>query len=396
MRIGRLIRCAATLEALLLPGVALAQTSAHHAHPPMPDQEYSLHCRLDGGDEPVMIDVSLDIPTPVAPAELDQPVKVPSLEQPLRVKRYLPRATLEQEMVADEGASAGPGVQISIDGPTQSHQLWLLAKDAQHNRLISLIGTWRYQSVANQDERDELLRQFKEEWTRAPMVRVSRLDGSGLLTLPADPGTTQAFEELKCSVRVLSFYPHFSMNKETAKPENRSEKRENPAALVEIEHQGRKEERWVFARFPDFKAREKESLPFKVTLDCPLEPTGKTPDFLLVLIGREDHEVWVRFEGAIREQPIAVGEKISVPGSQYTFHIAQFIPSGRLIENYRPAEGRGGVPALLVDTAGVASLRGPIWLQMGEMRVIGTEVGPLKLWFGPESGATRTHPTPSH
>jgi hypothetical protein len=396
MALGKLIRCSAALGVLLISGVALAQTSEHHAHPPMPDQRYSLHCRLDGGAEPAVVDVSLNIPTAVAPAELDQPVSVPSLERPLLVKRYLPRARLEQEVVADEGSGARPGVLLSIDGPTQSYQRWLLAGDAKRNRLISLVGTWRYQSVANQNERNELFRQFEEELTRAPVLRVSRLDGSDLRILPAGPGTDQDLEDLKCSVRVLSFYPHFTMDKETAKPANRSDKRVNPAALVEIEHQGRKEQRWLFAKFPDFKATKRENLPYRVTLDCPLEPTGTTPDFVLVLIGGDVHEVWTRFRGAIREQQIVVGEQVSVPGSQYSFRIARFIPSGRLVEQYRPAEGKGGVPALLIDTAGVARSQGLVWLQMGDKRVIDTEAGSLELWFGPEYTTAHTVLSPSH
>lgn len=396
MGFGGLIRCSTALGTVLISGVVLAQTSDHHAHPPMPDQKYSLHCRLDGGNEPAVIDVSLEIPTPVAPAELDQPVRVPSLGRALRVKRYLPRAKLEQEMVADESSDARPGIRISIDGPTQSHRRWLLASDAKRNRLISLIGTWRYQSVADRDERDELFRLFEEEWTRAPVLRVSRLDSSGLEVLPAEPGTAQNLKDLQCRVRVLSFYPHFTMDKATAKPSNRSDKRENPAALVEIEHQGRKEERWVFAKFPDFRALKEVNLPYKITLDCPLEPSGTTPDFVLVLTGGEAHEVWIRHGGDIRERPIAVGEKIGVPGSQYTFHIAEFIPSGRLVERYRPAEGRGGVPALLVDMANVAGPTEDVWLEMGETRVIGTEAGPLKLWFGPEYATVHTPATPTH
>lgn len=238
-------------------------------------------------------------------------------------------------------------------------------------------------SAADEEQRDELFRQFKAELTHDPTLRVSRADGSSPCELAARPGTAHGLDDLGCQVRVRAFYPHFSFDKETHKPVNQSDKRLNPAALVEIEHNGKKEERWVFAKFPDFKGKEAQALPFRVTLDCPLAGKRTTPDFVLVTIDRRAHEVWVRYDGNITARPVRVGERIDAPGSRYDFHIARFVESGRLVEECRPSDTKGAITALQATTTDASGRPLVVWLELGKKRVISTDKGRLVVSFGP-------------
>ncbi len=316
-------------------------------------------------------------------AELDQVIELPAPLAPLRLTRYLPRAMVERDVVPEESAAARPAVRVSVNGPSQKYDLWLVADDPQHNRLISLIGTWRYMSVANDQERDELFRQFKDEMTRSPMLRITPTNGGGEGELEARVGANRRFDELDCGVRVREFYPHFSYDRKTGNPTNESDKRFNPAALVELQSAGKKEERWVFSRFPDYEASEEESLPFHVRLDCPIDRKRETPDFALVTVDRQQHEAWLRHQGRTTSTRLGVDQQIGVPDSNYEFHITRFVPSGRLTEEYRSSTAKGAVTALQVETVDALGKPVSIWLELGEQRVINVATGRLFVRFDP-------------
>ncbi len=368
---------------------AQAQIAGHGVHPPMPDQKFYLYCRLTEAGQTQVIESELAIPSPTLPAELDQAVELPAPRSPLRVVQYLPRAELEQRVEPQDGGK--PAIELSVEGPTQSHRLWLIAGDTEHNRLTSLIGTWRYMAAASGTERDELLKQFQDELTRPATVVISRAEGGPVETIPAEPGTERKLAEFGCTVRVAEFYPDFSMDRTTRKPSNQSDKRRNPAVLVAIEQDGKQDERWVFAKFPGFQA-EKAALPYRVSLDCPIETKRTTPDCMLITLDRATHEAWLRHAGETKVQAIKAAETVEVPDSQYTFAIAQFIPASRLIEEYHASEKKGAVAAIKIALKGTGQDLGPYWVESGKERTIETDQGPVVLWFGPRQAVT-TQPT---
>jgi hypothetical protein len=262
----------------------------------------------------------------------------------------------------------------------------LVADDNERNRLTSLIGTWRYMCVTDQQQRDELYEQFENELTREPRLLVSRGDGTGARRLSVKAGDVHRLDELGCTLRVLKFYPHFGLDKQTSEPVNQSDKRLNPAVLVEIESGGEKEERWAFAKFADFRMQDAK-LPYRIEFDCALEQTRSSPDFAIVTVGGKTHEVWTRHAGERISKQAALNEAVEVVGSQYEFSLARFVPAGRLVEEYRAARGRGATTALRLETTNADGDEVSLWLAIGRERVIQTAQGPLTVSFGPRRAA---------
>jgi hypothetical protein len=350
---------------------------------------------VEGAGDAGLIEVPVKLAMPMVPAELDQTVKLPSPLKPIQLTHYLPRAKLEQNVVPGTGPDVRPAVRLVITGPKQDYDLWLIADDPQRNRLISLIGTWRYMAVANPQERDELYRQFEEEFTRVPTLQIGPADGDHRHEVPATVGTVRELSDLHCVVTVQEFFPHFSYNRETNKPMNRSDKRINPAALIVLTSGDKKEERWVFSRFPQFETSAGESLPLKVTLECPTAKKSPTPDYAVVTVGGRSNEIWERYDGKTTAHPIALDTPIDVSASQYTFRLANFIPAGRLTEKYRPHDGTGGVTALQIASTDAAGKAATTWLEAGKQQSLSTEGGRVVVWFGPrQPTAPASHKKP--
>ncbi|MCK4658263.1 MAG: hypothetical protein KAV82_01970 [Phycisphaerae bacterium] len=357
------------------------QPGGHGIHPPLPRQQYFVQCRITIQDKPTVFETPVALSSPVVAAELKQLVELPAPVHPVHLTRYLPRARREQSVHEVKGEGGKPAVELSIVGPTQSFQRWLMAGDAERNRLSSFIGVWRYMAVEGKSQRDELFEQFKNEFSGEPNLVISRVDGESTHELEALPGKVRRLDDLGCTVRVLTFHPHFAMSKSTNKPVNVSGKRLNPAVQVELEANGKKEVRWVFAKFPDFKMHEGQALPYKIVLDCPVEAKSNVPDFVLMTINRGVHEVWARHEGKAKSKPLSLNQKIKIGASQYTFHLARFVASGRLVEKYAPTEARGGSPALRLGSADATGRNITFWLGLNEQRVITTPVGPMTVIF---------------
>ncbi len=382
----------------VLPAVGLGEPPpGHGVHPPMPSQAYSVQFRLDTKGEPSVTEVPLELPSPTDAAELNQPVALPAPAPRVRLKRYLPQARLEQKVTEAESGPGESAVQLAIVGPTQSLERWLVAGDMERNRVVSFIGTWRYMTVENAAQRDILFRQFQEELTREPKVIVGRASGGAVRELPGRAGEAHELEDLGCTIRVREFYPHFAFDEKTKQPINRSDQRLNPAVQVELTAEGRREERWVFGKFPDFKMGAGESLPFRIALDCPVEVPNTTPDFVVVTVGQAAHEAWTRYRGAVRAQALLLDQKIKVEPSQYTFHLAQFVPRGVLVETYVPAEGPGGTPALQLETLEESGPSRALWLGLNQQRIIPTPGGPMVVTFAArERVSPETQPGGAH
>ncbi|MHC4609548.1 MAG: hypothetical protein ACYS7M_04295 [Planctomycetota bacterium] len=357
-----------------------------------PTQKFYLHCRLDTGDQPTIMEVPVALTSPAMPAKLDQTVKLPEPLAPIRLLEYLPRATLEQEIIPDPGTTGKPAILIAIEGPTQSHRRWLVADDPRRNRLKSFIGTWRYMAVETSQQRDALFEQFQDYLTRDPMVVVTRADPPARVELPARAGAERDLGALGGTLKVKKFFPHFTIQGQTMEPINQSDQRLNPAVLVEIEVQGRRQERWVFAEYPDYTSGDNPPLPYDLTLDCPTAQ-GTTPDYAVLSVAGQALEVWTRQSGKTAAQPLAVDQKVPVGTSQYTFRLARFVPAGRLVEQYRPTEGKGGVSAVKIRTADASGQDTTLWLELGKQRVVRTAKGPLVVVFtpGPSGAAKRGH-----
>ncbi len=60
-----------------LPSKTSGQPQGHGAHPPMPDQKFYLHCRLESPGDSEQVEAAVDLATPSSATELDHVVDLP-------------------------------------------------------------------------------------------------------------------------------------------------------------------------------------------------------------------------------------------------------------------------------------------------------------------------------
>ncbi|MCB9849870.1 MAG: hypothetical protein H6817_04120 [Phycisphaerales bacterium] len=361
-------------------GAALGQHgSGHGFHVPMPNQELLLHCTYARGGEMVAVDQPFNPPSTMAPADINQSVALGDSATQVRIARYLPQAVRTQNVTAD--ADGQPAVRLAIKGPKQAFDRWLIADDPLRNRLTSLIATWRYMAVADDAQRDDLYRQFEQELTRPAQVLIAGEASEPPAAIPARPGETYTDPRSGQTVKVLKFMPHFGMDQDAGEAVNQSDKRINPAVLVEVKHGGEKEEHWLFAKFPEFKMHGDAATPLRMRLDCPVEVERPAPDLVIVTVAKSRQEVWIRHEGKVHAEHASLNEAIKIPASNYVCTIEAFVPSGKLVETYVATDNRNAVTAIEVDVPDASGSNAAIWLEMNKPRVVDSPLGTLTLTF---------------
>jgi|GEM_PF-2301245 len=370
--------CGAVVLVLFLAVPAVAQ---HGMHPPMPDQRFALTVRsIESGAD--VIEVPLDLPSPTMPSDFSQHISLPNGKGAIHAVRYLPRAVVDQTVEAGTGEGAGPAVRVSIEGPAQSFERWLLGHDAERNRLQSLIGTWRYQAVADKSSRDLLYKQFETELTRDPVIQVRSEAGIVLREIPAKPGMTEKLAESGCTLAVVKFLPHFAIDDKKKTPISISEKRINPAVQVRVSCGQERFDRWLFSRFPEYTPGGVTPLPVPLRLDCPVGSERPIPAFVIITTGGTQQEIWERYEGETTARSLSAGQAVPIANSSYTFSVAKFVASGRLVETYRADESRRAVPAVRIETADAEGLPQSTWIALGEKSIVGAPGSRMVVGFG--------------
>lgn len=373
-------------------GSAAGQHGGHAAHPPMPGTDLVFHAVPLGKPAGAAVEVPVEPPSALAPARLERSVDIPFVGS-AKLLRYLPKAKLAQRVERDESGESPPAALLFLSGPTQQYERWLIAGDPDRNRLTSFIATWRFMGVESSSQRDELLAQFRTELTREPMVRVGTEDRTKWAEFPMTTGSEHVAEEIGATVRVLAFLPDYVVDRETGKPESESDRRLNPAVLVEIFHGGKTEQRWVFAKYPDFGKAAGEQLPVRVELDCPVAAKNPMPDFAIVSAGGAPPEIWLRDDGEVTTEKWSPGWRVEIPKTQYGFELREFHGSARMIEAYEPTDERASA-ALEVQVSRPMGETKTVWIGMDQRRTISVGGERVSLYFGQKTGGTESkgHP----
>lgn len=362
----------AAVISCLLCSRGMGQHPGHGMHPLMPDQSLVIRCRLLDLEPPRTLDKPLSIRSGVE-TELNEILPLDAAGTAIRVTRYLPHGVLEQNVVPAADDSAPPAIQLLIQGSTQSFSRWLIAGDPERNRLSSFIATWRYMSVKNESERDELFAAFESELTRPPKLFINPSGRpNAVVEIPA-LDSWQSIGDSGLRVRTKQFLPDARMQGAGAEPVNQSDRRKNPAVQIELEHKGVTESRWVFAKFPDFGPRNENRLPFEIALDCPIEGAPGFPDFAIVSIANQ-HEAWTRVDGKTISRQLQIAEAMDIPGSQYKFIVKNFVPAAQMKETYTADPKEKAEPAVEVEYSDKAGKK-KIWVGLRQYRTVMTNAG---------------------
>ncbi|MHC4437226.1 MAG: hypothetical protein ACYS3S_07700 [Planctomycetota bacterium] len=288
------------------------------------------HHSFLGGPWEIVIKMSLEgealrFPLTVSdetrPQKLDiaLPIKGTSIE--IRLQDYVPDLKWETNAVRHPGGEIA--AELSIEGTNLKQNIWLCSGDPARQSISSRIGTVAIRRFHNTKSVEKLMRGLTHS-KAVGILSVRPDDGSQPFEFVAKIEETIRIPNTKYKVTILNYLPHYSIDKETKKVVNQSEKPVNPAVKVAIADGKKTYERWLWAKFPATPHKEEIELPLRMRfIDFDLqEAPGK---YILAVASGTKPWLLMSKKGKKRVERAAIGRPYPFADKEYSFSIEKII-----------------------------------------------------------------------
>jgi hypothetical protein len=191
------------------------------------------------------------------PAKLDGILPVMGTPIKVRVEQYLPN--LEWETTAVKESGGGIVAKLVVEGPAMEQDVWLSSSDQARQSISSSIGGVSIRALQDAETAEKLI----GELTAGEAVGILSVwtdDNNKLFEYVAKPAEMIIVPNSKYKLSVLEYLPHYSIDTETKKVTNLSDRPINPAIKVSVMDGGDTYERWLWSKFPSSPHREAESV----------------------------------------------------------------------------------------------------------------------------------------
>ena len=248
------------------------------------------------------------------PEELETVLPVMVTPIKIRLQHYLPDLTWETSAVED--AKGGIVAKITVKGENLKQDIWLSPDDPPRQSISSSIGGIAIKKLYDPNRIAKLLHELIDA-NAAGIVSIWPEDSNSPLEYAAKPGDTIALPKSKYKVRILDYIPHYSIDAETKKVVNMSEKPVNPAIKVSVDDGDNTHEQWLWSKFPSSPHKELQHPLRMIFSDFSLGGTKGR----YILAAAHGAEPWLLFSqnGKMQAKKAVLGEPYPFANEQYSF-----------------------------------------------------------------------------
>ena len=222
------ILATAAFTSLTLVGQSLAAPAGpHHSFPGGP---WEIIVKMRLGGEALRFPLTVSDETKPQKLGTVLPIEGTSIE--IRLEDYVPDLKWETNAVKHPGG--GIAAKLYIDGKNLKQDVWLHSGEPGRQSISSRIGSVTIRRLHDTNGVEKLMR----ELTHSKAVGILSIlpeDGSRPFEYVAKIAETMSVPKSKYKVTTLKYLPHYSIDTETKKVVNQSEKPVNPAVKVAID-----------------------------------------------------------------------------------------------------------------------------------------------------------------
>jgi hypothetical protein len=261
----------------------------------------------------------------------------------IRLTRYCPALVWQETLVED--ADSGPIASITVVGKDLKQQLYLVADTQERRSITSSIGGMAIRELKSRQQPEAVLKQLVEQ------------KAIGVLSIWADPKKPEELVIGKQGsytiagspyrVEVLDYLPHYSVDRETKKVMNRSDKPINPAVRIRLTDGKSTWEPWLWSNFPT-PPHSSSAFPVKIEFnDFDPGPGGDR----YFLVKNRSSETWMYFvrgnEGKVEKAEL--GKSYAFRDEAYFFVLDKIVAGGILKKVWKNQSETLENPALIAS-----------------------------------------------
>lgn len=240
----------------------------------------------------------------------------------IRLKKYLP--DLKWETTAVEHTSGGIVAKLTIKGEDLKQDIWLSPDDPPRQSISSSIGGVSIKKLHDPNTVEKLLQELIDA-NAAGILSIWPEDSNSPLEYAVRKGETIEVPKSKYKVSILDYVPHYSIDAETKKVVNLSEKPVNPAIKVSVDNGEKAHEQWLWSKFPSSPHKELH-LPLRMRFsDFNLGGT----DGRYILVAARGTEPWLLLfkKGKTQSTKAVLGQPYPFSNDQYSFFVEKVFES---------------------------------------------------------------------
>ena len=269
---------------------------------------------------------------PIKVDDEDKPQKLtsvlPVLGTPIEIKlaQYLP--DLDWDTAAVKDPNGGVVIELTVKGQDLEQDIWLSSSDPAKQSVSSRIGGIELKTLNNGKGVEKLLREMVDT-NAVGIITAWADDGDSPVEYVANRLETITVPISKYSVKVLDFFPHYSVDTQTKEVVNRSDKPVNPAIKISVSDGENTSEQWLWSKFPSYPHTENK-LPIRIqfTYFDPNMAEGR-----YTLVAAREAEPWLFFvrDGKIQLEKALIGQPYPFTNKDYFFTIGK-VSDGSIIK----------------------------------------------------------------
>jgi hypothetical protein len=262
----------------------------------------------------------LTVPDETRPQKLDTvlPIKGTSIE--IRLEDYVPDLKWETNAVKHPGGEIA--AKLLINGKNLKQEIWLSSGDPARQSISSRIGAVTIRRIHDINNAERLMQGLTHS-EAVGILSILPEDNSRPFECVAKVSETINIPRSKYKVTIVEYMPHYSVDTETKKVVNQSQKPVNPAVKVAIDDGEKSYERWLWTKFPVTPHKETE-LPLSMRFtDFDLyEATGK---HILAVASGTQPWLLVYKKGKKSAERAILGHPYPFADKEYSFSIEKIV-----------------------------------------------------------------------
>ncbi len=310
-----IVATAAFVNLTLVDRTCAASAGPHHSFLGGP-WEIVIKMRLDGEG----LRFPLTVSDEAKPQKLDIVLPIKGTPIEIRLEDYVPDLKWETDAVKHPGG--GIAAKLLINGKNLKQDFWLSSGDPARQSISSSIGGVMIRRLHDTNNAEMLMRGLKDS-RAVGILSIWPEDGGKPFERVAKTAETINIPRSKYKVTVVEYLPHYSVDTETKKVVNQSDKPVNPAVKIAFNDGKKTYERWLWTKFPATPHKETE-LPLQLRF-TDFDLRGAKGKHIIVVASRTQPWLLLSKKGVKRVERAILGRSYPFPDKEYSFSIEKIV-----------------------------------------------------------------------
>ena len=306
---------AAFVNLTLVDRTFAASAGAHYSFLGGP-WEIVIKMRLDGEG----LRFPLTVSDENKPQKLDTVLPIKGTPIEIRLEDYVPDLKRETDAVKRPGGEIA--AKLLINGKNLKQDIWLSSGDPARQSISSSIGGVMIRRLHDTNNAEMLMRGLKDS-KAVGILSIWPEGGSQSVEYVAKIAEKISIPRSNYKVTILKYLPHYSVDTETKKVVNQSEKPVNPAVKVAVDDGKKTYERWLWTKFPSSPHKETE-LPLRMRF-TDFDLRGAKGKHILVVSSGTKQWLLTSKKGKKRVERAVLGRPYPFADMEYSFSIEKIM-----------------------------------------------------------------------